>query len=305
MTTAVIALTLVGCSANADSETEQLDASRSPLSKYMTVLSGNNSDSEAQKKEAHRRAQEIVAECMADQGFEYIPFLPYVAEKKIAGEPEYETKGWISQYGYGISAEPDPVVIIDPNQPYIDSLSAGEQSSYNEALGTALAIGEEVNEETGDAETSFKTSGCMGAAALEVGMINVYQDKRYQPLIRKIDTLPEKVQSSRSLAALNPKWAACMAEAGYSSFEIKSDAPRAIVVKIDALIEASKGQPSEQKLAELQKEEIAIALADFDCSEKVDYKNTTLKVQFDLEKQFIADNKAELDAMLAEYEQAG
>ena len=53
----------------------------------------------------------------------------------------------------------------------------------------------------------------------------------------------------------------------------------------------------------LGEREIEIALVDLDCRTKTSYTEEALKIQFDLEERFIADNKAELEAFKAAAEQ--
>ncbi|MGL4339061.1 MAG: hypothetical protein ACRCSP_01360 [Rhodoglobus sp.] len=306
MTTAVIALALVGCSAGGGSG-EKLDANKSPLAEYISALYGDFLDEEKQK-EQQKKIEEKVAGCMADQGFDYIP-APQANGSVIIdmNDAERETKKWVSEHGYdittGATIEPTEEPITDPNQSYVESLSATEQSSYYEALYGVQPTEEEVS--SGDYEYNWETAGCSGAARHEAQGPQAFEDKKYQPLFEKMNALYEKAQKDPAIVALDSTWASCMTEAGYSSFDKKQDAMDSVMEKSNALYENPEQQLDEKKLAELQKEEIMIALADFDCSKKINYKNTTLKVQFDLEKQFIADNKAELDAMIAEYEQAG
>jgi hypothetical protein len=96
-----------------------------------------------------------------------------------------------------------------------------------------------------------------------------------------------------------------MADGGHSGFAKQADAQTSIS---DKLNEYYNGQTEyvedDPKLDALGEEEIALAVADLDCREKTNYRDEYEKVQFALEEQFIADNKADLDALKAAAEQA-
>jgi len=108
-------------------------------------------------------------------------------------------------------------------------------------------------------------------------------------------------------------WSDCLADAGHAGFK-KTDEPRKKVSdKLDALTgnnsspQAPKsgkitavGPPSfdkvdAQKLADLRKFEIELAKADQGCKAKV-YDAPYKKAQFELEKEFVTEHKAELEA---------
>src|SRR5690606_19349872 len=80
------------------------------------------------------------------------------------------------------------------------------------------------------------------------------------------------------------------------------DFENATAEEIDAYYESADPTNSDE-WKEAAEKEITVALADLECRDKVDYTNKALKAQFELEEQFIADNKAERDAFRAAAEQ--
>ena len=302
-------LVLSGCASGQDTA-DKLDPMKSPLAEYYASLygSGDQEDFATQQK----KVEELVAACMADEGFEYVPvdqsqYGSYTEDDGV----DRNTTEWVAKNGYGMTTQndsppmPDPEQeqFVDPNQPYVESLSATEQTAYYETLYGVSPTEEEAASE--DFEYTWENGGCQGAAQHEVRP-QPYEDAKYKPLLDKMNTIYEKVQGDPVIAELDATWSSCMADAGYSSYSKKQDAMNAVNDEVNSLYQSETGEPpADDELERVQKLEIDIAVADFACSEKIDYQDKSLTVQFALEEQFIADNKTELDAMIAEYEQAG
>jgi hypothetical protein len=304
---AVLSLTLAGCSA--EKADAKLDPAESPLSKYMSAAYG---DYDADAGLAQQKDQEkLIATCMADEGFDYTPVdtSQYSGMMTDGGE-EYGTEKWVAENGYGMSQSPEQVLeqqeqsqeFVDPNQDYVMNLSEGERSAYYEVLYGVQPTEEEMNED-GSFEYNWETSGCQGAASHEVNG-NAPSQEEHAELFEAMSTMYETVQSSPELVKLDAEWAMCMADAGQGSFTTKTDAQESISTAMNAIYEdSSETGPDEKALADLREKEIALAMADFTCAEEIDYTDESMKVQFDLEEQFITDHKSELDALIADYEQ--
>ena len=67
--------------------------------------------------------------------------------------------------------------------------------------------------------------------------------------------------------------------------------------------EMAMAGPDQAEMDALGEKEIALALVDLDCREQTDYRERQADVQRQVEEQFIADHKAELDALVAASEQ--
>ena len=302
-------LILSGCAPGQDAA-DKLDPMKSPLSEYYASLYGSGDQDDFAKQQ--KKVEELAAVCMADEGFEYVPVdqSQYTTSTEDEGV-DRDTEEWVAENGYGMTTQndsqpvPDPEQeqYVDPNQPYVESLSATEQTAYYETLYGISPTEEEMASE--DYVYTWENGGCQGAARHEVQPAP-YEDEKYKPLMEKMNTIYEKVQSDPAIAELNAAWSSCMADAGYSSYSKKQDAMDAVIEESNSLYESETGEPpADDELERVQKLEVDTAVADFACSEKTDYQDKSLAVQFALEEQFIADYKTELDAMIAEYEQAG
>ena len=306
-TGAFLSLTLAGCSG--EKAAAKLDPAESPLSEYMSAMYGDYDEDSiiAQQNEQ----EELVATCMADEGFDYVPVdnSQYSGMMSDDGE-EYGTEKWVAENGYGMSQSPEQIAAqeeqsqeyIDPNQDYVTSLSEGEQAAYYEVLYGVQPTEEEMGED-GSYEYNWETSGCQGFASHEINGDQPSQDD-HAALYDAMNAMYEESQSSPTLVALDAEWATCMADAGYATFLKKGDAQESISNDQNAIYEsATETGPDEQALADLREKELAVAMADYTCAEEVDYTDASMKVQFDLEEQFITDHKSELDALIADSEQ--
>lgn len=94
-----------------------------------------------------------------------------------------------------------------------------------------------------------------------------------------------------------------MADAGEPGFATQQEATDSISQELNAYYEnQTEYIEDDPALDELGEREIALALVDLDCREKVDYRAQYQKVTYALEEQFVADHKAELDAFKADAE---
>ncbi|TFD61593.1 hypothetical protein E3T39_06005 [Cryobacterium suzukii] len=303
---ALLSLTLAGCSG--EKAAAKLDPAESPLSKYMSSLyeGFDENDGIAQQNEQ----EELVAACMAAEGFDYTPAdaSQYSGMASDSGE-EYGTEKWVAENGYGMSQSPEQLAAqqeeseayVDPNQDYVMSLSEGEQAAYNEVLYGPQPTEEELAD--GSYIDSFETKGCYGSASQEIFGDQPSQED-HAAVYDAMSLMYEDLQASPAIVKLDAEWASCMADAGYATFAKKADAQESIMDAQNALYEDQSGTaPDETILADLREKELVLAMADFTCAEDVNYTEATTKVQFELEEQFITDHKSELDALIADSEQ--
>ena len=311
---AAIALSIVlaGCSAGSGGGGgSELKAEDSPLQEYMSAVyeSQDQTDFEAQQAEV----EELTAACMAEEGFEYIP-VDYSSQYSSSTEVDFEdtnTEEWVTENGYGMNQTPEQIdeqseqaeEFVDPNQDYIASLSEGEQMAYYEVL-YGPGPDESELEEDGSYEYNWEEAGCSGKAQHETGGQDVWSSDEHADLIEAMNSVWEDLEKDPAIKTLNTEWASCMADAGYADFSVKNDAVQAVIDESNALWEGSETGPTDEETKAARDHEIEIALADFTCSEEVDYTDKQLKAQFALEEQFITDHKAELDAFIADYEQS-
>ncbi|MGC3953869.1 MAG: hypothetical protein QM804_06390 [Propionicimonas sp.] len=330
---AAATLTLTGCGAVGNGDDGKLDYQDSPLSKYLAEVFNNglSPDATPQEQQAYydeqnRQTEKLVAECMTEQGFEYIPNTSNSGV--VVGDDEGENlwrpdeRDWVEKYGYGAvnnpwqeknRDEPEPTAPTDPNEPYVQALTEAERQAYYEAL---WGKGQEVEpgQEDQPQEYDWTKAGCYGAAQHEVQGDNPWEQEENKPIIEALQKFWTDMPNDPAYAKLDADWAACMTEKGFGGFKKQMEAQDSIYQLINKYWEGAPQGEGEQdptfgtikdpEYAKIADQEIPLALADLDCREKTDYRQQQLKIQFAAEEQFIADHKAELDAMKARFEQA-
>lgn len=309
---AVLAVALAACSGSADTAAPKPEDS--PLNKYMMAVWGGDlstDEQQARYDKENKAREELVAECMAEEGFEYIPNTQSGAVVMASGDEwSPEDREWVAQYGYGNVNFPgrdtpmtDDQMYVDPNEDYVTSLSPSEQTAFYETLNGPQPSAEELDED-GSFEYDWEQAGCYGLAQHEVEEQNPAQSDEFAPLMKSLEEFWTETQESTAFADLDAKWSSCMADAGYPGYDKQSDAQMQFGEELNAYYEdQTEWVEDDPELAELGEKEIEIALADLDCREKTDYRAGYAKVQYALEEEFIADHKAELDALKAAAEQ--
>lgn len=224
---------------------------------------------------------------------------------------------------------------VDPNQEAVEAMSDGERDAYFAALyGDQDDFEPTFDPETGEEIYDFEGfgSGCEGQA-YEVAYGG--QDDVYLELGPELEEMYARVQADPRIVELEAGWSGCMTEAGYefdnqeamyewvyNDFQLRADeilgdlyvdpfegwTPTEIdeffASKTDEEIEAffqesdqqSRGDVDEVALGELNKEEIALAVADFDCS--AGFQETYQEVSAEYEADFVSENRARLDDLL-------
>lgn len=264
----------------------------------------------------------LTAECMKAEGFEYTP-TAYVSENAVtvdAGEWKPDDKDWVSEWGYGITDvparhlpadEPTGSAGTNPNHEYFGALTPAQQEAYQEALdGPPVDPEQLVDEEN---VYDWEESGCTGRAYHEVGGEQADLSE-FDALWGRIDAFSETLVEAPEFAELDAAWSSCMSDAGESGFTRQEEAWQSITDAMPVPEESSESGTAaaeyenpmdDPAVAELHEREVELALVDLECRTKTDYRQSALRIQFDLEEKFIEDNKAELDAYKLAAEQAG
>ncbi|WGD37380.1 hypothetical protein [Lysinibacter sp. HNR] len=322
---AAAALLLAGCSGASDKKT----AEDSPLAAYLSTLYGDSSSFDQKSiDQEQKKIEDAVAVCMAEEGFEYTPFTGNVMVLS-ADDDFYTGMGtleWAEKNGYGYTTfsttntdgSGDETQEMNPNDEYVESLSEGEQEAYYLALhGEPVEEPREEDLEEGSepvvSEYDWETAGCYGKASHEVqGTEDPSQDPEYKDLFDELYSLYSKSTQDPKVIKAQQEWANCMADAGYPDLKEQGDAQNLVQEKQSALYgyaDAPEGTseewepslPTVEQQDEVKEYEIQVAVADFKCGEKTNSAQVQLDAQFALEEEFIAKNKAKLDAMLAQY----
>jgi hypothetical protein len=312
-------LALSGCTAATleaetagDRDIAQAAATKTPFSPYWEAMYGvYDARDEIEKRE---EIEKLVTACMTAEGFEYTP----VDQSPDTSVPGYEqgwgTESWVAEHGYGAFPTPEEtrqidaqVVAEDPNLEYVASLSLSEQEAYYQALDSPLPDRDALAAKSEGGETpayDWTTAGCRGEAQHAVSGVDPTQSERFVPLVAAMNALEQEQQSDPAMLPIDAEWSECMADAGYDGMATKQSAPDAVFAQSSAYWDSgATDEPADDLRAEWRDFEIDVALVDFRCGEAVGYAAKARAVQAARETQFIADNKLELDAMLAEIEQ--
>ena len=323
---AAAALLVTACSSG---EKSPSDYSEGPLSKYTNALWDDEEYTQEKFDKQNVKEQELIASCMAKEGFEYIPDtnnggVVFSTDDESDG-PQWGTEEFAKQYGYGIidwpgmnaqesSAEEE---WVDPNADYVNSLSESEQEAYYEALSGPSPTEEEMlamEDENYEYEYNWETSGCYGYAQHETQQDSdpytaASEDPQFADLFKAMEemwgNLYDEQNPNEDLAKLDRNWADCMAEAGVSEFTSPNTAQQMLFDEFNELSiisdEGEYQEPSKEEKKQFQEREIEVALADTKCKKKLKYEDEQMKIIFAEEQKFVDEHKAELEAMVAQY----
>ncbi|MDQ0373081.1 hypothetical protein [Cellulomonas humilata] len=245
-----------------------------PLWSYLEQV---NADSETNKAELHRQSEDVIAACMADEGFEYWP-----RELDEWDEWEQYTLEYAQQYGYGgTSTVPEPELSASDrkNKEYLESLSAGARKEYERAML--------------DMSDPDVPTGCA-----EDARVAVYRDSNWQedPAFADLHAafeawIFEMLEDARMTEAAT-EWSACMADAGYD-VATPDDAQQSLYGPPDA-----DGAASREITPESDEQEIATAVADLTCQLETDYQTSMLAAQHVMEQEFVDAHREQLEALV-------
>ena len=184
--------------------------------------------------------EELIASCMANEGWEYLPvnYPDINAPAEYADEDELER---IEREGLGVAyaalrQDEAPLEsldawadFVDPNVAYVESLSETERAAYDDSLygpeAERLAATVTVTDAITGEQIGLVTEplGCSGQAFEEVDGSDPFQDPNLQEaLIRYYDELAQRADADPRLIEMNRDWSACMKEAGFAFDDIGS-----------------------------------------------------------------------------------
>jgi hypothetical protein len=255
-------------------------------------IGGNGGD---QQKQILRKINEAVQKCMKAEGFDYqIPPDSNVAfpDATDAGSQ----KEFAKKYGYGISTTFDPNVIENPNKdPNVairSKLSPADQKAYDKALTGNPAAGP-----TGDPKAcTTKALSFLGDLPKLIALFGKYDAN----VTKRIDANPKVVAAMK-------QWSSCMKEKGFT-YAKDSDIQGDLAGRLTKITGAGVGlgplaaspavEPKKidrAALSKLQKEEIATAVRDFECTEK--HLKVRNEIKRDLDRDFITANQSAVDGV--------
>lgn len=322
---AALALVLAACSSGTPDEEPAGEWGNGPLDAYFERVYGDMD--QGAWDEQQRETEQLTAECMAEQGFEYVPVdWSSMNGGVVVGEDseiEWGSREFAEQYGYGMSSWPgmdeqpleeEEQVWEDPNQAYVESMSDTERDAYYIAL-----YGEQTGPEDPEAEWEYDwtQAGCQGAAQQAVQEKYGLGGDQMGALQEDMEALWAQIQSDERVLALAGRWSDCMADAGYPGMaspddpqQILSDEQNAIYEEVygDGLMEDADWEALEaevrERTAAMTEKEIAMAVADFDCKDAIDFQKVQIQVATEHQKAFVDTHRAELEAWVESVEAA-
>ena len=256
------------------------------------------------------RMESLVAECMAQAGFTYVPTSGEPAQG--SGSPAAGAS-LPSEPGYGIATGPRPAPpAADPNAATVAALSPAEQQAYRVALEGEAHPAPDGGADDGAWQYDWQRAGCRGSAQHQV-----YGDPAQ---LDDAAALEAELAEARLAAASDPRvdeldaaWAACMAASGYAGYTAAQDAEASVQDAWDALwAQAWSGLPSdpsasdvaaaeaaaEPAVAELAAHERVLAAADRTCRDQVGYDDARDAVTAEYQDRFYQAHRAALEEWL-------
>jgi hypothetical protein len=314
-----------------------------PLDELLaTIYEGESSESSEAQYARLVGMEEIIATCMREQGFDYTP-IDYDAQREASREAEADgaTKpteeeldpvAATREYGYGVFTErpgdeepevEDESAWGDPNAERYAAMSQAEQQAWDLALN-GPGQGEEYAQEAGTYD--WTAWGCYGVANHEQSDTreDYFDVSAWLDLINEILQLDQTIGGDPRMAEVVGEWSVCMAEAGHPGYTDPSG-PWLEMIELREQVWAEVGAGVEldvstddyltdpaylaqqadiaERHAELAPREVELAVADATCQVEVDYARQAAEVRIVRQEEFAAEHSAELEAMLAAYQE--
>src|SRR5665648_644137 len=194
-TVTVAALTLAACGNEPEPKPTPTQES-SPLEALLRDYLGDWSNEDVTRQLV--AMEDLVATCMAEQGFDYTPVDYAAMGLDLTGETlglEWGSKEFAEQYGYGITTNPvlgeDAEQPEDPNAEYVAGMTPTEQEAYYTALyGVHYA---EMSDPRAVAEAGWdwRDLGCTGSAQNEVLSGDAAQQDQFAALQQEMTLMME------------------------------------------------------------------------------------------------------------------
>src|SRR5665648_517150 len=318
-TVTVAALTLAACGNEPEPEPTPTQES-SPLEALLRDYLGDWSNEDVTRQLV--AMEDLLATCMAEQGFDYTPVDYAAMGLDLTGETlglEWGSKEFAEQYGYGITTNPvlgeDAEQPEDPNAEYVAGMTPTEQEAYYTALYGEHHAEMSDPRAVAEAGWDWRDLGCTGSAQNEVLSGDAAQQDQFAALQEEMTLMMEAAAADPRLAQVNADWAACMADAGFADLGKVGDPEAALSAEVTALQQAAAAQidptvptgpdSAEQVQAALQEQldkiterEIDTAVADAQCRADVGYDDARRAIDTEYQVQFLAEHRTEVQDWL-------
>ncbi len=238
--------------------------------------------------------ENLIAVCMAQQGFEYTPQVPAVDDIEYIDGPAPGTREFVEKWGYGFwSSPPDGgggsymySVDDDPNWTRLEEMTPAGREAFETALWGPVT-------ETGaDGSVSRNGGGCTDGASSPTGSEAAYLTGVRDEAFAFLEALGDDPR----FAEVDAAWASCMADAGLA-YARPSAAQQAFLDEMIA--ETADGVLDADVAAERAPEEVRVAVADLDCQEATDWVARHRAIEFELQQEYVDAHRADLEALAA------
>ena len=216
-----------------------------------------------------QRVQELIAECMAQEGFEYIPAVRPIPDAAFG---DFASEEFAREHGFGITTSyGDEGALFgleddwtDPNHAIVEALSDSEREAYYETLHRPPEpTGTETDPDTGEEVEVYDNGfggGCSGQAFEEVYAFSDLEDISEQ---LDLESMYERLAADPRVQAMTADWSQCMSSRGYD-YEGPEAMYEAVYTEFQARLEEIGGPPGGfvDPFAGLSPEEIEEFMAD-------------------------------------------
>jgi hypothetical protein len=306
-----------------------------PLAEYAVYMDGPGPDpvALAKRQQWYDSLENSKAECMAKQGFRYVPTPFDASQSSGAGRispmllslpvPRLpDSRDLVAQVGYGVMGTPEERaaaagVADDPNLAYQETLSPGEAEAYGYALYG------DYNDPAGTSASS-----CSGQATAQFPEPTVSdREHAFEAEFRDLKWAARSLVRTDAAASadglgldprtlqLDHEWESCMNTKGYVLERLDWEhgpmlaMGRAMRTRPDGTVgpmhtgevPGSLVPPEEKSLLGTEPER-QVALADFDCRIETNYMDRLANIRISLDDKFIQEHRAALDRLTAEAE---
>ena len=318
----VAALALItACGGGGGEDREDTADAVSPLDGYLSEIYGEYDPSAPDPD--RMRAEELVAGCMSDAGFEYYPVAEQTGVIRLADARN--TLEFAKEFGYGYATESNGPgtgtmnwpVMTEPseaerlNREYMASLSEDAVYEYEAALYGAMVT--DPPEEGEDISWDPQRMACNGVAYDDVYRSSAVAEQ-FADLTEAMNQMWTDVEEDPRVAEALTGWGSCMTTAGYPDLSQLIDAEN-LVNDLWNRFNAANGNRIDlslgetdydavkaslpDELAELQAAEIAVAVADVTCRDEVGYTRIRQEVENEYEQAIVDTYRDDLEAWVA------
>jgi hypothetical protein len=256
--TAALVLMVSACGRGTSSETKAGKAALPGIKEFGLT--------EEQFAEHVEKSQALIAQCMTEAGFEYIPVdvkTVEAAQARVRQEPGYTRRTYKEKWGLGVTTRFDSPVRdtgLGPNLAIWNSLPEPDRAAFSRTLWGDDPRADFVF--AMDEEDFSMTGGCTRKAVEQVFTPAQLRGAYVNPKDVLVDSDPRIVKAREN-------WSKCMEERGYQYEEDQDEIIEEYQDRLDKLLDgddpASLTGPAAEALRKLQEQEIAVSLADLDC----------------------------------------